>query len=275
MTYHDHFLAGYLKPLLESEKENLEQFFFIRYWQGGPHIRFRFKSAVPEKIIYQLKETMNRFRLHYTSGYQLTKTEYYKNHLFDGFQPKEKELYWHEDGTLTEIPYEAEFERYGGKSVMEHSEKLFQYSSTLALEFLDFSQENKGLVKLLLAGDFISMIYSLMEEEQADELEKNYHSFWLGFAKTNLSNQKEKFKKIYKVWEEKTQLINKPIFQETKREFSRQLERIKKVNPTFSQNYLIASHIHMFNNRIGLSPELEQMVPLLLDRKELRRVSHV
>lgn len=276
MTYHDPFLTDYLKPLLESEKENLEGFFFIRYWQGGPHIRFRFRSAVPERIEDRLKETMNRFRLYYTPGYRLTESEYYKNHSFDGFQPKEEELYWHEDGTLIEIPYEPELERYGGELAIEFSEKLFQYSSTLALELLDFSQENKGLVKLLLAGDFLSMVCSLIDAEQAEELKENYHRFWFGFAKINLANQSDQFRKLYRVWEEQTQLHNRPFYQVTKREYSRQLERIKSVNPAFSQNYLLASHIHMFNNRIGLSPELEHMVPFLLDHKEIeRRLSHV
>lgn len=276
MTYHDQFLTHYLKPLLESEKENLEQFFFIRYWQGGPHIRFRFRSVVPERIVTKLKETVNRFRLYYTPCYQLDKSEYYENHTFDGFQPKEEELYWHEDGTFIEIPYEPEIERYGGELAIEHSEKLFQHSSTLALEVLGFSQENKGLVKLLHAADFISMVCSLIDAEQADELRENYHSFWLGFAKINLANQSDQLRKLYRVWERQTQLHNRAIYQETKREFSGQLKKITSVNPAFSRNYLLASHIHMFNNRIGMSPELEHMVPFLLDRKELgRRLIHV
>lgn len=275
MTEHDSFLTNYLKPLLITEKANLEQFFFIRYWQGGPHIRFRFKSPVPERIIQQLEITFNNFKKNYIPGFSLTKAEYYQNHSFDGKQPSEEELYWHEDGTIIEIPYEAEYARYGGKLAMSHSEKLFQQSSVLALELLELSNENKGLVKLLFGGDFLSMICSLLDEDKAADLKKNYHAFWLGFAKKNLSNQNEKLKKLYRAWKEKTQLLDLPNYQKTKEKFAELLEEIKKLNPDFSQNYLLASHIHMFNNRIGLSPELEHMVPLLLEGKEFRRVSNV
>ena len=62
-TCHNRFLTEYLKPEAEQlEKEGLlDQFFYIVYWQGGNHIRFRYQSREPETVERRMNARFESF----------------------------------------------------------------------------------------------------------------------------------------------------------------------------------------------------------------------
>ena len=60
---HDELLCFGILPIIK--KYNIRQFFFIRYWEQGPHIRFRIKTdddGLIEKIIEDIEKyiSLNR-----------------------------------------------------------------------------------------------------------------------------------------------------------------------------------------------------------------------
>ena len=69
-----------------ASKEGITCFFFIRYWEGGPHIRFRIKTAESSnKDYYQILSDLLDSELSSSNvNVTLTKEQYYKGHKLDG-----------------------------------------------------------------------------------------------------------------------------------------------------------------------------------------------
>lgn len=107
-----------------------ENYFFIRYWEKGPHIRLRFKGN-PDILHNDLKPQLNDFFENYYSKFPSKRTDkenlYKKYFKSDIFFPNNSVQY---------IDYEPEIERYGGEKGILISEKLFEMSSDAALEIL-------------------------------------------------------------------------------------------------------------------------------------------
>src|SRR5436309_1308214 len=62
----DDFLLNHLRPMLEEEpvKSSVKRFFFIRYDEGGPHLRLRFlpgRSFCKQAILDRLTESVRAF----------------------------------------------------------------------------------------------------------------------------------------------------------------------------------------------------------------------
>src|SRR5687768_14523373 len=85
--------------------------FFIRYWEGGQHIRLRIKTAV---------NTMQRLTNELSSAYR-------NNLLTDNHDPAFRILSSH---------YKLEVERFGGSQSILLTEELFQHSSNLVMQIL-------------------------------------------------------------------------------------------------------------------------------------------
>ncbi|MBP3038192.1 thiopeptide-type bacteriocin biosynthesis protein [Bacillaceae bacterium Marseille-Q3522] len=267
MTYHDLFLTEYLYPFIQENEETISQYFFIRYWQGGPHIRFRFTSSHPESIFFRLQMLVEAFKSVYKPAFPLTKEGYYKNHLFDGKKPDESELYWIEDLAIVEIKYEPEFERYGGKSLIGYSERIFQITSDLAFRRLNKNKDHLSpTMKLIFACDFFTSMRAFLHEKQITRLLENYEKFWSAFMKAGQMNEKY-VAQVSRLFRDKTELIRQ-MLNDNKDTHLQQIYQIfnevtlkgkKEVIPS-----LIFSHVHMFNNRIGLPSYLESSVATIM-----------
>jgi thiopeptide-type bacteriocin biosynthesis protein len=94
-------LRSGIRPFVEETRALCERFFFIRYWEGGPHIRLRMRPA---------------------DGVEL---EVLRSRVDGAF------------GTVVHAPYEPELERYGGTQRMEIAERQFEASSRAVLTVLD------------------------------------------------------------------------------------------------------------------------------------------
>lgn len=117
----DLLLSKGIIPFIEKNKKDqrIEQFFFIRYGEGGPHIRLRLQC----KMALAETELKQRVQSHFT--------------LF--FQQYPVVLSTLGDELINEIrfvPYEAEVERYGGSESIALVESQFAISSQLSLEMI-------------------------------------------------------------------------------------------------------------------------------------------
>jgi thiopeptide-type bacteriocin biosynthesis protein len=119
-------LAPFVKEVMETGLA--DQYFFIRYWEKGPHIRLRFKGNV-EVLDKILKP---RLEQHFT-GYFAEKPSSRPD--LEWLKTLPEEHRWYPDNTVQYIPYEPETGRYGGEEAILAAERLFQASSdaTLAL----------------------------------------------------------------------------------------------------------------------------------------------
>jgi thiopeptide-type bacteriocin biosynthesis protein len=108
-------------------RDNLiSKFFFIRYWEGGPHIRLRVKGNEEE-----LKEIEPFIRQHFSQFINLYPSVRYDPEWIKSLP---KNLQWHPNNTMQLIRYEAETERYGGIYGVPIAEKQFEASSKAVLE---------------------------------------------------------------------------------------------------------------------------------------------
>ncbi|MCP5052034.1 MAG: hypothetical protein GY940_33000, partial [bacterium] len=129
------FLVQAVKPFARSilDKELAEGYFFIRYWEKGPHIRLRFKGDAQqlETDVKPLLET------HFNTYFNQKPSDRSEPENMDRFPAEWK---WFPNNSVQYIPYEPENERYGGPVCMEIGEKQFEASSDAILSVIEESE---------------------------------------------------------------------------------------------------------------------------------------
>ncbi|RDZ28624.1 thiopeptide-type bacteriocin biosynthesis protein [Lysobacter silvisoli] len=141
----ERYLHERLAPAIQrwSADGALRQWFFIRYWEGGPHLRVRLAGpiaadeAAARAVLAEGVEP-------YLSARPPTREEYYRGHAFDGRPVAPEDLPWYAEGTVAAIAYEPEWLRYGGEQAMAANEGLFELSSRLALSLCKATQGSRS-----------------------------------------------------------------------------------------------------------------------------------
>lgn len=238
----DEYLQSEFETLICKNLHEDTEYFFIRYWLGGPHIRLRIHESIsfdPKIFLKTLKKSVSEF-LANKIPILIDRENFYTPEMLKG--EGITKVFWKEHGTVELEEYEPEYSRYGGESNIQYAEKLFVQSSKLAqnLNKMSFS-------KRLLAA--IDMLYFSFELKNKTELAKSYCDLWEIYRKdesnlkriANLTAKriiylKENRDKVFGLYEEYIDLLKK--------------------NPTG----IMFSHIHMTNNRIGVYPELEYCI---------------
>ncbi len=124
----EEFLTKAVEPYISSVMRAgvADRYFFVRYWDRGPHIRLRFKGET--SVIEQL--------------FRPNLLEHFENYFED--RPSKRtnpnypvnfpeEFKWLPNNSVHFFNYEPEFERYGGNIGVQIAEEHFQLSSDLAL----------------------------------------------------------------------------------------------------------------------------------------------
>ncbi|MEO1052659.1 MAG: thiopeptide-type bacteriocin biosynthesis protein [Bacteroidota bacterium] len=128
-------LSNAVKPFVEDTFKNdlAEQFFFIRYWEKGPHIRLRFKGS--EQQLAALKPKLTAHFEQYYKDFPSDRddNEYIRN------LPEEHK--WFPNNSTQFIPYEPEVDRYGGARSILIAEEQFEASSKAILDVISESDE--------------------------------------------------------------------------------------------------------------------------------------
>lgn len=106
-----------------------EEYFYIRYWEQGPHIRLRFygdKDTLEKELKPQIIAFFN--------SYFTQKPSERKEPVFDGPIPDGFE--WLPNNSIQWIAYEPETDRYGGEKALRIGEQHFQDSSDAILSII-------------------------------------------------------------------------------------------------------------------------------------------
>jgi thiopeptide-type bacteriocin biosynthesis protein len=138
----DALLRGCLVPALDRWRARgwVKQAFFLRYWQGGPHLRLRMQPVAQHAT--RLRDDARALLTGYLAEHPetvafdaerelLAQKELHRLEYGDDGDPT---LY--PDNTVHELPYLREYERYGGSDGILLAEEQFDASSTLVLRHL-------------------------------------------------------------------------------------------------------------------------------------------
>ncbi|WP_238653391.1 thiopeptide-type bacteriocin biosynthesis protein [Paenibacillus piscarius] len=258
-------LAKQLESL--AARGRISKWFFLRYWEDGPHIRVRYLmdgELGEEELFDQVRAYIRR----HPSIRRLSKEEYFRNHKFDGEPLELKSQDWYEEGEIISKPYEPEFERYGGKALMPLTESLFMESSRLVAGILELTA-GSAFTRRLLAG---MRVLEVLAESVFTRIPR------LGEVRSFYRKSAESWQRLYQLgdMELTTKLVRwctaHPDWREPVDRLLLSNGNYGHLRNTLLDGYaavaaaeqdeqrvrsILYSHLHMLNNRCGISPEYE------------------
>jgi thiopeptide-type bacteriocin biosynthesis protein len=294
------FLTSCIKPFVEEalQAAKIKGYFFIRYWEGGPHIRLRLKgeqNILNQEIKPKLQQHVGDYMRMYPS-HRIEHKDLSGHHA------------WHSNNTIVYAPYHRETERYGGIQAISIAEEQFQYSSEATLDILSKTTEWDYTTALGIAIQLhLSFAFSVgMTVEDAVVFFDSIHQHWLPRAYASIHHKPgssqhstitkqeiiQAFDRLFKQQQHillpfcqtfLTNLQNAEEFEEN--EMSNWISNTKKIydallilknnNELFvpktvyteSTNDLwtiYESYVHMTNNRLGILNQDESYLAYLL-----------
>lgn len=132
----EHLLTDAVMPFVYRafEKKWVEQFFFLRYWERGPHIRLRFNGK-KQKLEEELRPEIQTFFSNYFQRYPSNRND---SESRKKLPPNQQ---WYQNNSIQYINYEPEINRYGGLTGMSIAEEHFESSSRTVLQIIDESPD--------------------------------------------------------------------------------------------------------------------------------------
>lgn len=247
----DNFLKK-VTPLLQSYDK---KWFFIKYWYGGPHLRFRFLNP-SKSFLKKFELEMDNFS-RTSQVLEISKKGFYSKINFEKENVNSDNLPWYDHGTWFYTQYKPEVERYGEGKALELSETIFYKSSQLALEVINSTSIFSR--RLVIAS---LIMYELLESTNCltEDFLLSYMNYWKSYDReSNLD-----ISKLTPIIE--TELKNRSII-EIKKYISNVLPIWKEIVQILGKRaatYVISSQIHMTNNRISVVPAVEYKITKLL-----------
>ncbi|MDT8999856.1 thiopeptide-type bacteriocin biosynthesis protein [Paucibacter sp. APW11] len=280
------FLCEWMHPRIQALlQQNLaEAWFFVRYWEGGPHLRVRVKGLSASTRASLLDETREAAQ-RWLSPTPPSREAYYGAHGFDG-APVDKELLpWHGEGAVNVEDYEPEWVRYGGAEAMLINERLFERSSQLCVALIKASGDD--IVKRL--GLSLGMMAAIAQSISADvarmaEFFEHYADYWSRYSSQTRTladqldqNQQISAAELQRLREQlredsnsrSPQALMRSACQQAIRGLGGLHEQGRLILPFDAQPTrnagahqaaiynIISSQLHMMNNRLGLVPAQE------------------
>ena len=189
-------LVEAVRPLVAELRrdELIDRWFFIKYWMEGPHLRVRFRPSRPEvkaEVTSRATAAIEAFLARRPALYdtdidglgdiykkmyvaEYGEQRFIEEYGVDGVMP------FRPNNSVALMPYEQEFDRYGGPVGMELAEWHFQASSDLVAKLLATSNTHVRPVLLGLATQLSLMTaYTFLEtDEKVRRFFQRYRSFW-------------------------------------------------------------------------------------------------
>lgn len=254
------------------KEHKITNYFFIRYWEGGPHIRIRVKynKSISPKFIYKILSlsTQEFFSKNpMSSTVRLDKNEFYKKSFTDGKNINVDDYPWYKNGEIVKSKYIPEIDRYGGVKMIEKSEESFIYSSDLVASILKFEPSFGNKISFLFAI-FNYLIENIFQNDIDNKLLflNNSKQFWMNSGikvQSSITNTH--------LWQQLEAIVNKLCSFPTLNVFLNSLMVIYESNE-LSLKYrraIIFSHFHMLANRLGVPISYELLFyQLKLERME-------
>jgi thiopeptide-type bacteriocin biosynthesis protein len=155
-------LVHCLKPLVAALKarEEITSSFYVRYWEGGPHVRFRVLPRQPANasdLRARIQERVRAYLRAHPSRSVIDPQRYAAaTAYFSRFERGQVQHFaLQPNNSLLEVAYLPEYEAYGGEKFMPAVEAQFSDSSDVALAFLEqavISERRVGRALLMMLG---------------------------------------------------------------------------------------------------------------------------
>ncbi|MEU3574387.1 thiopeptide-type bacteriocin biosynthesis protein, partial [Kitasatospora sp. NPDC036755] len=258
----DAFLTEDLAPLMDERVG--ADWFFIRYGEGGPHLRIRYRDP-------------GRGRAPASPAAELTRLATRRTPLDVPFAAGH--------GEVTEVRYEPETERYGGAALMPIAEEVFTHSTRTALRALH-ALGARGAQRLPLALDLAhTTAHALgLDELEASRWLRGHAASWRwvtefrplpGAAvhvRVNTVFARQRTALAARARELRTALdagTATPWLAEWAARVAEAAARMRAAAPEGAEerlSWVWASQLHMLFNRIGVGPDEERAVCRLAAR---------
>jgi len=290
----DAFLLEVIAPQMAAlrARGHLASWFYLRYWEQGPHIRLRVRH-MPAGPYAQLLERLRGQLGQYVKAGHAWPSAYPDDMVFERSNVEAESRRWLPQGAVREIAYEPELQRYGGEHALAISERLFAFSSALALQVIAATptvdaRRSRGLLltSVALAGatrDRASLLAFLQQMQVTWQAILGQVGSLQAAAKLVSPIQRARYLALIAHLQD-----GGPAPDGIASEWWAQLQQaigawcalagrglllcplsgqavLDAPGRTRAIAALLDSHIHMMNNRLGLSPEIEFWYAHLLE----------
>ncbi|ANZ17175.1 thiopeptide-type bacteriocin biosynthesis protein [Streptomyces noursei] len=282
MSLQPGFLRDVLHPVVR-EAGIRNRFWYLRYWQGGPHIRVRLHEAseeTVESVRGRLVAAMPALDAEQTAEYAQQSSHQPGLAALEGAEPVAVRA----AGTVEAAVYAPEYAKYGGITGLRIAEELFRSTSTAVLDLL------AGLTDRQLAASpagpamrvmAMSLRGSGLDPEQSQDFLSRYEEDWRRWVPPGYD---EKWAGMYeKTRSRVTSLCSAvwrdgvtDVFHET---YARALKSTQAAQVTSAGDDLaelvleetpyahcLANYIHTTNNRLGILPVAEAFLAYVIRR---------
>lgn len=170
----DSFLLEHLAPHAEElvAAGHAGAWFYLRYWDGGPHLRARFLDADGDAVAEFAEQMRALAKETSAAALDLDSGAYYAN------LPQADHARWHADGDVVDAVYEPETERYGGPRALEVCEDFFAVSTRIALAVLRSAPQPHQ--RQVVATDLTSLAFGVLgfDDVEAVRQARGYYATW-------------------------------------------------------------------------------------------------
>ncbi|MEU6714630.1 thiopeptide-type bacteriocin biosynthesis protein [Nonomuraea sp. NPDC046802] len=277
----DEFLVDGLAPALTS----VESFFFLRYWQGGPHLRVRvlLDSGLAEPALDQLTERLSGYLASRPAGdFDVEGFRQAQVTMAELESSDAEEIY--PGDTIRRVPYEPEYDKYGGTEGVAIAERLFAASSRVVLDLLG---DVAGRSPARLGAGLSMMVRGLcaagFTAEAMAGFFAHYCVLWSPYVFTRFldawpdllkERQEATRAHVEALLSHAGELRDDPFAAAVATAWSSVSEAAEVVLPQVvlagadasrqsRERVLMASYLHTHNNRLGLIPEQEAFLGFL------------
>lgn len=172
----EEFLVKSVQPFVQQmiTSKLADQYFFIRYWEKGPHIRLRFYGDI-DVLNEKVKPALIR---HFEAWFEENPSE-----RTDPEWMKEAvaEHRWFPNNTVQFIDYEPETDRYGGEAATLLAERQFNASSNATFDVISESLQSWDYNRALGAAIQLHLGFAFgigMNQEEAAAFFSNVFQNW-------------------------------------------------------------------------------------------------
>lgn len=273
----DAFLLDHLAPRAEGlvTEGHAKAWFFLRYWDGGPHLRVRFLDADPDAVRAFSEDLRTSAAQTSEEAVPVDRDAYYAN------LPLADRDRWHPDGDVVDAVYEPEIERYGGPAALEVCEDFFCVSSSIALAVLRSAPQASR--RQAVATDLVSLAFGVLgfTDMEAVRQARGYHATWDYSAEVSRGDGRPRaeaerlFHSSPSRWLQRRSLLERLVSTEGgsthhlwHRALGETVDRLRRLHaqrPLANDlNRIVWSLLHMNHNRLGLDISDERRIAWLL-----------
>ncbi|MER8000701.1 lantibiotic dehydratase C-terminal domain-containing protein [Streptomyces sp. NPDC095613] len=288
-SLHTPFLCDVVAPLLRAEGLR-DHFFFLRYWQGGPHLRLRMldgpgagPAEAADRVVAGLARAMPEFKAEEREEYAYGLT------LQDELARLEEETSreGRPIGALDRVAYEPEYRKYGGPAGVAIAETVFRKSSVAVLDLLSRQPRARAGDRRAPVGEAARVMVMFLhgaglEPEEAIPFLRRYEDWWRKYAPENVRSA---WPGLYRgvsaqltnlcatVWRDGA---TDDVFHGISAEATARARSVCGAGPGTGAVGLrlagtpypgcLSNYVHTTNNRLGLLPAVEGLVAYLVRR---------